>query len=382
MSDAPHNWLHDEPIRAEDLVLVCGEDVAAADQLAVIGHHFRDLSDVELLQRYFASSGLGAPANWIVRWRDKPIAHLSVFPYPLWIDGKPVVVGKPEAQVLHPDAALRRRPDIIGTLWEAVIQYAREKGWPLLIGLGNEEGNRAMRRRGFRDLPLPARRVTWPLTAAGWRPYATAAIDRARPLPRNLRQGHAGRAAAAGIASCIQTAARLLQSGAACSFSEAERESIASWEATRLESEPSVPRIHFREDPSFMTSRFDPKFGYRVLRMEQQRAEPQEGLAIVRVSGKLVRLCGVSPSSWLLKKEFWRALSRWARTHGAGELHADLYVNNAIERAAADLLQRAFSLVRIRNVDVTYSLRVLDPGFDFACEPAAWAGASLMGAGF
>ncbi len=376
------DWLNEEPIRAEDLSLVHGVQVSAEDQREVIGHHFRDLTSTELLRGYFSASSLGAPETWMVRWRDAPIAHLSVFPYPLWIDGKPVVVGKPEAQVLHPNTVFRRRPDVIGMLWKALIQHAREAGWPLLIGLGNEDGNRAMRRRGFRDLKLPAWRLSWPLTTSGWRPYASSGLARAQRWPPPFRQVVGSRANVAIAAGALQAINRATQLGPNSPLAECEADALRSAEAEKPPAEPSEPRILFRIHADFLKSRLDPRFGYRVLRISGDGQSLPDGVVVVRKAGNLVRFFGVEPTSWLSTKRFWRSLSGWARRENADMLAADLYANNPPEAAAASLLRRRFPLTRVRRVEVVYSLMVLDPQFEFANQPQAWAGAGLMGAGF
>jgi hypothetical protein len=380
--DRQMDWLNEEPIRAEDLSLVHGDHVCAEDQLEVIGHHFRDLTSAELLRGYFNDSSLGASETWMVRWRDAPIAHLSAFPCPLWIDGKPVVVGKPEAQVLHPDVIYRRRPDVVGMLWKELIQYARDAGWPLLIGLGNEDGNRAMRRRGFRDLKLPAWRLSWPLTASGWRPYATAGLARAQRLPPPFRQVMDSRATAAIAAGSLHAIDRTTQLGPNSPLTACDMEMLRSAESGRPDGEPSEPRIRFRIHTDFLKSRFDTRFGYQVLVISCGGRSLSDGVVVIRRVGNLIRFFCVEPTAWLWSKRFWRSLAAWARRENADVLAADLYANNPSETAAAKLLRRSFPLARVRLVDVVYSLMVLDPQYEFANEPEAWAGAGLMGAGF
>jgi len=362
-----------------DVVIRRDGAIPLNDRLQVLSPYFKHLSDQASLLRYFQGYRLGHPLVRLVYWKGQPAAHWSLFPFPYWMDGKPVVIGKPEGAAVHPEVAFHfPRPDVFGMAMKDLITQARDLKWSLLVALTTPQSRLSHYKHGFRDVEMPIVTVFWPLHVNSLRAKLDSYIKRRYPrvgkkIPATLRD--------MAVYSLAAISRILAVPGAAADHCvEMSRDELVR-EAELVERNYwAKQRVTAWREPDFLRSRLQPEGGYKIVGFHS-RGGRVEGIILLRFFEGTVSVLDILPPNLSLQHGVWQVLLRLALRWRAEALIARLYLNNPIQVVTARMLRwRLFPLMA--QSSVVYSVLALDPTLTFAYEVKAWAGTEMLTAGF
>jgi hypothetical protein len=352
--------------------------------MEVLSPYFKDLQCEEDVSVYFASSVLGSPWVRLLYWQGKPAAHWSLFPFPLWVDGKQTIGGKPEGAAIHRDVIYRlSRPDLFGMVVDELLAQARDAGWPLLVGMTNSLGRSTLNKRGFQNVTMPLMETFWPLDVEAFVPRAIGEVARRYPklskaIPSPVRRGT--------IRCALKTLSAITRIKTAWGPSvyeliELPLEDLGRYSSLAESNYWPDRRLTVWREPNFLQTRLRTKAAYKLLGVWSCVEHKVIALTVIAFDQGALLLLDVLPPTLSLEREFWPELIRFAVQVGASSLNARWYLNNPIHAAMARKLHLKMASLTVRTGAI-FSVCVLDPKLTFAYDASAWAGTNMLMAGF
>jgi hypothetical protein len=367
-----------------DIYILRDGDVPRKDQVAVLSPYFKDLQCEDDVSVYFASSVLGSPMVRLLYWQGKPAAHCSLFPFPLWVDGKKVIGGKPEGAVIHRDVINRLpRPDVFGMVVDDLLAHARDAGWPLLVGMPSPPGRKAVSRKGFHSVIMPVMETIWPLRVEAFVPRAIGYVARRYPklskaIPNQILIGT--------IRCALKTLSTITRMKTAWGPSvyeliELPMEDLGRYASLVENNYWPDRRVTVWREPNFLQTRLRTKAVYKLLGVWSCVEHKIVALAVVGSDQGALSLLDVLPPTLSLEREFWLELIRFAIRVAANSLRTRLYLNDSVQEAVARQLHLRMARLSVRT-NAIFSVYALDPKLTFAYDANAWAGTDMFMAGF
>ncbi|MCP4895426.1 MAG: hypothetical protein GY906_00495 [bacterium] len=371
--------------QSDDLVITMHRGDPPRQFLEVVRPYLPSLSNEDALARYCRTADLGDPFHAIAKWKGRVAGVNSVFPFPLTVDGTPVIIGKPEFAYLHQDVAFSRspRPDIFGLLIDEVTAEARTRQWPLVIGWPTPMSAKSHKKRGYQILTMPITAAYWSFTPTALAGRVTARLKRFPLLKQRPGLLRVASWMARRAVSMLSTLLRLMSSTLARAYtvSEVDASTLREMDDILTPNYWTQSRLAPHRRLDHLVSRLRPEDGYFALRVEHRSKPERTCIALVRFDEGLFHIFDLLPPQLMSRPGIWLALIRFARNLGADTVRAHFYRNNPYsKRAVRALRTRLPGLYFSSTIDFT--VYVFDPEYDFAYSVENWAGSDMLGFGY
>lgn len=348
------------------------------------GPYFRYLSEETSLDTYFRGGPLGRPRMRMVYWQGQPAAHWSVFPFPLWIDEKPVIGGDPEAAAVHPKVAVQfPRPDLFGLVMDELIEEVRDSGCPLLVALTHSVSRKSYNRRGFVDVSMPAVDFLWPLHAGRCVAHISANSSERLGRIHKLVSNKGGRTALSlgmtGLGFVSRLAGTL--AGSRYQLEIVPVDELSDHTSVIERNYWTEKRVTIWRNVDYLKNLFRFTDRYEVLKVTSRKGQNFEAVIFINQEDGQYRVLDILPPHLSLQTGLWTELLRFARGRGAHSVLARFYLNNPAQTATAHRLRWRLPTI-MRSTEVAYSVLALDPEMEFSYDSQAWAGTDMLLASF